>query len=343
MQIGLYSFGDLAPDPRAERSIGARQRLHELLSAATLADEAGLDVFGVGEHHRLDFAVSATPVVLGAIAQATRRMRLTSATTILSTSDPVRVFEDFATVDLLSDGRAELMVGRGAFLESFPLFGYDTEEYDLLFTEKLDLLLELRRAERITWRGTTRSALADAEVAPRPVQLPLPVWIGVGGNPRSAARAGRLGLPMNLAIIGGTLSQVVPTVETYRQAAAEAGHDPAALPVGISTHTYVAETSQRALQEFFPYYARYLDHVARGAVRVTSADFEQLASPDGALLIGSPQQVAEKLLYQHELFGHQRYLGQLDVGGLPYPKVARAIELLATQVAPVVRDLLPGG
>ena len=337
MQIGLYSFGDLAADPRTEQSISAGQRLHEVVATARLADDAGLDVFGLGEHHRPDFSISATPVVLAAIAQGTRRLRLTSATTILSTSDPVRVFEDFATVDLLSSGRAEVMVGRGAFLESFPLFGYDTKDYEALFAEKLDLLLQLTRSQRVSWRGRFRPALEAAEVAPRPLQSPLPVWIGVGGNPSSAARAGRLGLPMNLAIIGGTLSQVVPTIETYRRAAADAGHDPSTLPVGISTHAYVADTSQQALQEFFPHYARYLDHVARGAVRVTSADFEQLASPDGALLIGSPQQVAEKLHYQHELFGHQRYLGQLDVGGMPYARVARAIELLAAHVAPVVR------
>lgn len=340
MEIGVYTFGELVPDPDTGRTISAQQRLQEIVAAAKLADEAGLDVFAVGEHHRLDMAISATPVVLAAIGAVTRRIKLDSAVTILSTADPVRVFEDFATVDLLSGGRAELIVGRGAFIESFPLFGYDTADYNALFPEKLELLLKLNQAERVTWRGRFRAPLHDAPIAPRPVQKELPVWVGVGGTPESAERAGRLGLPMMLAIIGGTTPRFRPLVELYREAGRAAGHPAERLQVGVSSHFHVASSPDEALEGFYPYYANYFGQLARDrgpGWQVTRPGYSQLARLEGGLVVGSPQQIIDKLLFQHELFGHQRFLGQIDLGGLPFAKVARAIELLATKVAPVVR------
>jgi probable LLM family oxidoreductase len=339
MEIGVYTFGELNSDPHTGATLSAQQRLANILAAAQLADAAGLDVFGVGEHHRLDFAVSATPVVLGAIAPATRRIRLTSAVTVLSTADPVRVFEDFATVDLLSAGRAEIIAGRGAFVESFPLFGYDLQDYDALFTEKVGLLLRLNAAPRVTWSGQFRPPLHEAEIAPRPAQPALPVWIGVGGTPQSALRAGGLGLPMMLAIIGGAPAQMAPLVGLYRRAGLAAGHAAAGLRVGVSSHCFVAPTSQEARDVFYPHYAHYFSALVpsnRGR-RIARADFDHLAGPHGALFVGSPAEIVDKILYERELFGHTRFLAQLDIGGLPYPQVARAIELLAGDVAPAVR------
>ncbi|MFN8421811.1 MAG: LLM class flavin-dependent oxidoreductase [Anaerolineae bacterium] len=263
-QIGLYTFGELIADPTTGQRISPQQRLSEVLAMAKLADEAGLAVFGVGEHHRLDFTIATPPVVLAAIAQVTKRIRLTSAVTILSTLDPVHVFEDFATVDLLSAGRAELIVGRGAFIESFPLFGYNVADYDQLFPEKLNLLLKLNASERITWQGKFRTPLEDAEIAPRPVQPQLPIWVGVGGTPESAVRAGKLGLPMALAIIGGTAAQFVPLVDLYRRAGKQAGHDASKLKVGVTSHFHVSKTSQQAMSEFYPYYTHYFGQIAKG-------------------------------------------------------------------------------
>jgi probable LLM family oxidoreductase len=337
MEIGVYTFGEILSDPHTGQTISARQRVQEVVAAAKLADEVGLDVIGVGEHHRLDFAISATPVVLGAIAQVTERIRLASAVTILSTSDPVIVFEDFSTVDLLSNGRAEIIAGRGAFVESFPLFGYDLEDYNQLFPEKLELLMKLNTSERVTWQGQFRSSLHDAQIAPRPVQKRLPIWIGVGGTPESAARAGKLGLPMALAIIGGASAQFVPLVELYRQVGLEAGHALADLKVGVSSHTFVGKTSQSARDDFYPHYAHYLHTISGGRWSVSRANFDQLAALEGALFVGSPQEIIDKLMYQYENFGHQRFMAQLDIGAMPYAKVAGAIELLATEVAPVIR------
>jgi len=340
IEIGLYTFGDLFPHPQTHRAISPQQRLQEILAAAKLADEAGIDVFGIGEHHRLDFAVSATPVVLAAIAQATQRIRLTSATTVLSSSDPVRVFEDFATLDLLSNGRAEIIAGRGAFVESFPLFGYNLEDYDDLFNEKIKLLLQLNDNDRTTWNGNLRTPLRDAEIAPRPVQQSLPIWTGVGGTPESAARAGMLGTGMALAILGGDPARFKSLVDIYRSAGAQAGHNPEELRVAVSGHGYISNSSQQARDEFYPYYANYLEYSMRKRGReytLSRTDFDQMASPDSGLFIGSPQEIIEKILYQHELFGHKRFIAQIDIGGLPYSKVAEAIELLATEVAPAVR------
>ncbi len=339
MEIGLYTFGDLTPSPDDGRPLGARQRLADIIAAAQLADAAGLYVFAVGEHHRLDFAVSATPVVLGAIAQATRNIRLASAVTILSTADPVRVFEDFATVDLISGGRAEIIAGRGVFTESFPLFGRSLDDQDALFAETLDLLLKLNDSDRITWQGRFRSPLQDAAVAPRPVSS-LPVWIGTGGTPQSVVRAGLLGLPLALANISVPPARFAPLIAQYRETGIGAGHDASALKVGISSHLHVARTSQQAMDDFFPHYAAYFGAHSPSQYRtrvIARADYDQLAAPDGALFVGSPQQIIDKILYEHELFGHQRFMAQIDIGALPFAKVAAVIELLATEVAPVIR------
>jgi alkanesulfonate monooxygenase SsuD/methylene tetrahydromethanopterin reductase-like flavin-dependent oxidoreductase (luciferase family) len=310
------------------------------VAAAKLADEAGLDVFGFGEHHRLDFAASSTSVLLGAIAQVTKRIRLTSATTVLSTSDPVRVFEDFATLDLISDGRAEIIAGRGAFVESFPLFGYKLDDYEELFKEKIGLLLELSEKERITWNGRFRSALHDAEIAPRPIQEPLPIWIGVGGTMESAERAGRLGKGMAMAMLSGDPTFYKPRVDVYKQSYLAAGHNPAALKVSINSHGYMAKTARQALDEFYPYYANYWIPLMKERGRtfgISRSDFEQFVRPEEALAVGSPEQIVDKLLYQYEMFGHNRFVVQMDIGGQPFSKVATAIEVLATEVAPAVR------
>ncbi|KMY48561.1 LLM class flavin-dependent oxidoreductase [Peribacillus loiseleuriae] len=339
-EIGIYTLGDIVPDPHTGKVISAQQRLTEIVDAAKLADEAGLDIFGLGEHHRLDYAVSATPVVLAAIAQVTKQIKLTSATTVLSTVDPVRLFEDFSTLDLLSNGRAEVIAGRGAFVESFPLFGYDVNEYDDLFEENIDLFLKLNEQEKISWNGRFRSALQNAEIAPRPVQKQLPLWVGVGGSPESAERAGRFGVGMALAILGGDPNRFKPLVDIYRKEGIEAGHNLNDLKVGVTGHTFIAETTEQAKDEYYPYYSNYWEYVnsQRGmSTRMSRADFEQMSSPDTALFVGSSQQIIEKILYQHELFGHQRFIAQMDIGGIPFAKVAKNIERLATEVAPVIR------
>ena len=340
MEIGVYTFAEMTPDPVTGRTIDAQQRLRNLVEEARLADQVGLDVYGVGEHHRAEFAVSAPAVVLAAVAARTERIRLTSAVTVLSSDDPVRVFQDFSTLDLLSGGRAEIMVGRGSFIESFPLFGYDLDDYDELFAEKLELLLRLRETERVTWSGRHRPAIDDLPVLPRPLQQPLPVWVAVGGTPGSAIRAGRLGLPLAVAIIGGAPERFASFVELYRDAAREAGHDPASLPVSINSHTFVAESSQDAADAFFPSYAELMNRIGRerGWSGISRQDFEALRSPRGALLVGNPDEVIEKILFQHEIFGHRRFLAQLTVGTMPHEQVMRAIELLGTVVAPAVRE-----
>ena len=336
MELGLYTFADVGPE------IGPAQRLRNLLEEIELADQVGLEVFGVGEHHRPDYAVSAPAVVLAAAAELTKDIRLTSAVTVLSSDDPVRVFQEFATLDLLSGGRAEIMAGRGSFIESFPLFGYDLGDYDELFAEKLGLLLELRRSERVTWSGKHRATLVDAGVYPRPVQNPLPVWIAVGGTPQSVVRAGLLGLPLAIAIIGGEPERFTRLARLYREAASRSGHDPAQLPISINSHTYVAETSQQASDEYFPTYVAMMNRIGRerGWSVMTREQFEAGRSMRGALLVGSPEEVAEKILFEHELFGHQRFMAQISVGTMPHDKVMRAIELFGTEVAPAVRKEL---
>jgi probable LLM family oxidoreductase len=299
LEIGVYTFADI------RGGIDPATRLRNLMEEIELADQVGLDVFGVGEHHRPDFAVSAPAVVLAAASQRTKNIRLTSAVTVLSSDDPVRVFQEFATVDLLSGGRAEIMAGRGSFIESFPLFGYELDDYDELFAEKLDLLLKLRESEHITWSGQHRPPINNLGIYPRP-QNKLPVWIAVGGTPNSAVRAGTLGLPMAVAIIGGMPERFAPLVSLYRDAAKRAGHDPAQLPVGINSHAYIAETSQQAADEFFPPYATMINGIGRerGWAPMSRADFEALRGPRGALAVGSPQQVIDKILFEREIFGN---------------------------------------
>jgi len=336
MELGLYTFADVGPGSDPAR------RMRELVEEIELADRVGLDVFGVGEHHRPDYAVSSPAVALAAAATRTENIRLSSAVTVLSSDDPVRVFQDFATLDLISGGRAEIMAGRGSFIESFPLFGYDLGDYDELFAEKLELLLRLRGSERVTWSGRHRAPLEDVGVYPRPVQDPLPVWIAVGGTPQSVVRAALLGLPLAIAIIGGQPENFAPLVRLYRQAAEEAGHDPAGLPVSINSHAYVAETSQGASDEYFPTYAAMMNRIGRerGWGPMGRRQFEAGRSPRGALLVGSPEEVVGKILYEHELFGNERFMAQISVGALPHEKVMRAIELFGTEVAPAVRKEL---
>jgi probable LLM family oxidoreductase len=342
MELGVYTFAELAKDPKTGTTIAPEQRLRDLMEEIELADQVGLDVFGVGEHHRPDFAVSTPAVVLAAAAVRTERIRLSSAVSVISSDDPVRVFQEFATVDLLSGGRAEIMAGRGSFIESFPLFGYDLDDYDELFAEKLDLLLRIRAGEHVSWSGKHRASIDNRGIYPRPVQDPLPVWIAVGGTPQSVVRAAVLGLPLAVAIIGGQPARFAPLVQLYREAAEEAGHDPATLPVSINSHSYVADSSQQAGDEYFPSYAVMMNRIGRerGWSPLARPDFDASRGPRGALVVGSPQEVIEKILFEHELFGHQRFLAQMSVGTMPHAQVMRSIELLGTEVAPVVRKEL---
>lgn len=339
MEIGVYTFGDMTPDPRSGRALTTAERYAEILAAAKLADEAGLDVFGVGEHHRPDIPIASPAVVLAAIAATTKRIRLTSAVTILSTLDPVRVFQDFATVDQLSGGRAEIIVGRGAFTESFPLFGHDMADYDALFADKLDLLRAIEAGDPVTWRGRFRPPLEGAHVTPRPAST-MPIWLGVGGTPESAQRAGNLGMPLVLANIFQPPAKFKEQIADYRRRHAEGGHDPRACRVAIATHVHVAKDSQTARDELFPHYAAYFrEHVpaARFATDTPRDVFEARASPTGPIFVGSPQEIVDKLMYERELFGIDRFVAQIDLGGVPYATVARTIELLATEVLPAVR------
>jgi probable LLM family oxidoreductase len=337
MELGIYTFAELTPDPRTGRTVTPEQRLRDLLEEIELADQVGLDVFGLGEHHRPDFAVSAPTVVLGAAAARTQDIRLTSAVTVLSSDDPVRVFQDFATLDLLSGGRAEIMAGRGSFVESFPLFGYDLDDYDELFAEKLDLLVQLRESERITWSGRFRAPLQGQGVYPRPVQERIPIWVAVGGNPQSAVRAGRHGLPMALAIIGGMPERFAPLAELHRRAAQQAGHG--RLPLSINSHGLIADSSKDAADQAFPAFKTLMDRIGRerGWPPMTREQFDASRTLRGANFVGSPQEVIEKVLFQHEIFGHDRFLIQFSVGTLPHETVMRSIELYGTEVAPAVR------
>lgn len=339
MELGLYTFADVGTDPETGRNLGPEERLRNLIEEIELADQAGLDVFGVGEHHRPDYAVSAPAVVLAAAAMRTRTIRLASAVTVLSSDDPVRVFQDFATLDLLSGGRAEIMAGRGSFIESFPLFGYNLEDYDALFAEKLDLLLKLRDSERVTWAGGLRPAIHDRGVYPRPVQNPLPVWIAVGGTPESVVRAGTLGLPLALAIIGGEPRRFAPLVQLYREAGRRAGHAPERLKVAINSHGYVAESATGAADTFFPAYAEVMTRIGRerGWPPVSRAHFDEMLKPRGSMVLGSPAEVADKILAEHSYFRNDRFLLQMSLGLMPHDRIMRAIELFGTKVAPEVR------
>src|SRR5688500_18288403 len=339
MEIGIYTFGETTRDPRTGQMVSTAQRMRDLIEEVHLADQVGLDVYGVGEHHRPDFAISSPAVVLAAAAEHTKRIRLTSAVTVLSSDDPVRVFQDFATLDLLSGGRAEIMAGRGSFIESFPLFGYELDDYDTLFVEKLDLLLKLRESERVEWEGEHRPAIGGLGVYPRPVQESIPVWIAVGGTPQSVVRAATLGLPLALAIIGGAPERFVPMIDLYRETARRAGRDPATLPVSINSHGFIADSSEQAAEDAWLPYATMMGRIGRerGWPPPTRQRFDAERSPRGALLVGDPQEVIDKILFEHELFNNQRFLMQMSVGTMPHQKIMRSIELLGTVVAPAVR------
>lgn len=340
MELGITTFGDRYPDPGTGRLVSEADRMRDLLEEIRLADEVGLDVYAVGEHHRRDFIVSAPAVVLAAAAAQTSRIRLASAVTVLSSDDPVRVYQQYATVDLISGGRAEIIAGRGSFIESYPLFGQDLHDYDALFAEKLELLLKVREQERVTWRGRFRPAIEDRGVYPRAIQQPLPVWVGVGGTPASADRAGRLGLPMTLAIIGGMPARFRPFADLHQDAAQRAGHG--RLPLAVNSHGYVAATSEQAADEFFPPYAVAMTAIGRerGWPPLSREGFEAMRTPQGALFVGSPEQVAEKIVRQQEILGFDRFLLHISVGTLPHAQVMRAIELFGTEVAPLVRGAL---
>lgn len=335
-EIGIFTFGELTRDANGV-PIDAATRMRDILEWARVADEAGLDVFGVGEHHREDFAVSSPPVVLAAAAAQTRNIRLTSTVTVLSSADPVRVFEDFATLDLISSGRAEITAGRGAYLESFPLFGQDLQRYDEYFDDRLELLLKIRDENPVTWNGSTRPPLHDAGIWPRPVQDSLPIWAAVGGTPASAVRAGRLGLPLYLAILGDP-PRFAPLAELYRRSAVEAGRKPGR--IGVTSHLYIEETSQGARDTFFPHYSSYIGQNMPRTGRLDREAFESWASPRGALFAGSPAQIVEKILWEHEILGHTRFLAQVGLGGLSQTQTLRSIELLGTEVLPAVRAAL---
>jgi probable LLM family oxidoreductase len=332
VELGIVSFAEIT-DP----AVTPEQRLRDLIEEIELADQVGLDVYGLGEHHRPDFVVSSPAVALAAAARNTSHIRLSSAVTVLSSDDPVRVFQDFATLDLLSGGRAEIIAGRGSFTESFPLFGLDLDDYDDLFSEKLQLLLSLRESTHVTWSGDHRAPLNDAGVYPRPLQDPLPVWVGVGGNPQSVIRAGVLGLPIAVAIIGGTPDRFVPLVDLHREAAARVGIEPPA--VAINTHGFVADTNAAAVEAFYPSYAGVMTQLGRerGWPPMRRDQFDAMRAPGGALTLGSPGEVTEKILRMHELFGNQRYLNHFSVGTVDHAAVMRSIELFGTEVAPAVR------
>lgn len=335
MELGIYTFGEIYEHPDGKATTDVTARLDRIVELGRKADEGGVDVIALGEHHRQDFAISAPEVVLAALAAVTERVRLTSGVTVLSSQDPVRVYQQYATLDHLSHGRAEIIAGRGAFTESFPLFGYDLAEYDELFDEKLKLLLQLRAEEVVTWHGRHRAALDQAPIVPRAQQQPLPVWVGIGGTPASALRAGSLGLPMMIGFFTGP-EQFVPHVELYHRAAAQAGHDPARLRLGASGHMFVGKTSQGAQDAFFPYYAEYLRHMGltRGAAFPRAAYDEWIQR---GLPVGSPQQVIDEILERVELLGIDRFLGQIDVGNLPWHMVEDSLELFMTDVLPVVK------
>jgi probable LLM family oxidoreductase len=341
MQMGIDSFA--AAYDHASLAVSASDRLRNLVEQIERADQVGLDVFGIGEHHRQEYLDSAPAVILGAAAARTQRIRLTSAVTVLSSADPVRVFQNFATLDLLSQGRAEMVVGRGSFIESFALFGLRLEDYDSLFSEKLDLLLKIRENEHVQWSGKHRAALTGQGIYPRPVQNPFPIWLGVGGTPQSFARAGALGLPLMVAIIGGEPRRFRPLIDLYRETGKRFGYSPDHLKVGVHALGYVAPTTQQAVDDFFPGYVRAFASVAkeRGWPAVTRANFDAQRTPEGALLVGDAEEVVEKIVrYSEVLGGISRLSFQMNAASLPHAKLMRAIEAIGTRVVPALRERL---
>ncbi len=339
MELGIYSFGEMGIDPVSGQRISGEQRMQQLLEEIRLTEQVGLDVYAIGEHHRRDYLVSAPAVVLAAAAAQTEKIRLSSAVTVLSSDDPVRVFQQFATLDLIAKGRAEIMAGRGSFIESFPLFGYNLDDYDALFAEKLELLLEISKQEIIDWKGEFRAPIRHQPVYPRPSQAQLPVWVAIGGTPESVIRAGKLGLPMALAIIGGMPARFAGLTDLYKKTYAAAGHiHPWQL--GINGHVYVADKSQQAADEFYPSYAEVMSRIGRerGWPALNREQYETMRSPKASLMVGSPQEVIDKMLYQYELFGNTRFMAQMTVGPIAHKQVLRSIELFGTKVAPAVRQ-----
>ena len=338
IEVGIDSFATAFEDMHTDRA----DRLLNLIGLVEHADKVGLDIFGIGEHHRRDFLDSAPAVILAAAAAKTNRIRLTSAVTVLSAADPVRVFQEFATLDLLSKGRVEMVVGRGSFIEAFPLFGLQLEDYDSLFAEKLDLLLKIRENEKVQWSGNFRPALTGQGVYPRPLQNPLPIWLGVGGTPESFIRAGLLGLPLAVAVIGGETHRFRPLVDLYREAGKKAGHSPNQLKVALHSLGYVAESTQQAADEFYPGYAKAFNKIGkeRGWHPVTRAHFEAQRGPQGALIIGDPDEVVKKIIrHSNALGGISRVTFQMDPGSLSQGKMMHAIDLLGERVAPALREI----
>jgi alkanesulfonate monooxygenase SsuD/methylene tetrahydromethanopterin reductase-like flavin-dependent oxidoreductase (luciferase family) len=335
MDLGIYTFGDLTPNPHSKTGVSPRERMEQMLALARFCDEAGLDIVGVGEHHSAQFVNSATATTIAAMAAITKRIRLTSATTLLSTVDPVRTFEEFATADVISNGRVELIFGRGAFTDNFPLFGFDLKDYRELFNEKLELFAALNSRKRVTWSGRFRAPLKDAEVSPRPVQPQLPVWIGAI-SPESVVRAATLGYPLAMPMIGGTLAGYTQLAALYRHTWAESGRPQQACRIAVYAHMYVASTMQQLRDEFFPHYAAYLGVFLKRPI--SAEQLAQMVSPDGAVVAGTPQQVVEKVLAIREAVGSKRFGGQMDIGGQPFGNVMRSMELYAALVAPAVRD-----
>ncbi|EOP56199.1 LLM class flavin-dependent oxidoreductase [Bacillus cereus] len=335
IEFGLYSIGDHILNPHNGSKISAEKRIHELIETAKLADEAGLDVFAVGESHQAHFITQAHTVILGAIAQATKNIKIASSATVLSTSDPVRVYEDFATIDLISNGRAEIVAGRGSRIGGYSLLGYDVNDYEELFEEKMDLLLKINKEESVTWKGQFRTPLEHATIIPRAKNNNMPIWRAVGGPPASAIKAGHAGVPMMLTTLGGPAINFKVSVDAYREAAEQSGFDPATLPIATTSLFYTAENSQDALSEYYP-------HIHAGMLALRGGgypkqQFTNAVDYRDALMIGSPQQIIEKMLYQYELFGQQRFMAQIDFGGVPFDKIEKNIELIATEIMPAVR------
>lgn len=342
LEFGLMTFADVAPETVSGKGINAHHRIQDLLEEIKLADQLGIDVFGIGEHHRPDYAVSSPTTVLAAAAAVTQNIKLSSAVTVLSSEDPVRVYQQFATVDAISGGRAELMAGRGSFIESFPLFGFDLNDYNELFDEKLDLLLKINHSEKVTWRGNLRPPINNLGVYPRALNGEIPVWLAAGGTPASAVRAAKLQLPLMLAIIGGMPRQFTPFINLYKKSWLENGHNAEDLQVGINNHMFIGEDGEKAADDFFPYYAQMMDRVgrSRGWQPMTREQFDFMRSPEGSLMVGSVEQVIEKMIYEYELFGFTRFFAQASLGFVPHEMTIKSIELFAKQVVPEVKRRL---
>lgn len=338
MELGISTFGEIHPDGTSGKAVNAHKRVQELLEEVKLADEVGLDVYAFGEHHRPDFVISAPEILISAAAAITKNIRLSSSVTVLSSTDPVRTFQNFATADLVSGGRVEMIAGRGSFIESFPLFGFDLNDYDALFTEKLEMFLQINKQEIVSWKGNFRAPVRNQGVYPRPLQQEIPVWIGVGGTPASAKRAGALNLPLIIAILGSAPKHFIPFVELYRESAAKAGHDVSKLQLAISSQFYVAENSQQAADEFYPSYEALMTRVGRdrGWSPMTREQFEYLRD-FGPLVVGDVQQAIDKIMQQYELFGNTRFVAQLVTGFTKHKDILKAVELYGTKVAPVIR------